>query len=124
MRRNWSKHRVKVELDLGKLRQVKGAARELVAERLEEGAERIKQGARRLCPKRTGRTARSIDKIREGDLSWVVTHGVGDPERGPIGMFLELGTRRMAPRPHLVPALEAEKPELIKDIETVFEMMR
>ena len=124
MARNWGKFRVKADLDMGKLQWVKGTARELIAERIEQAAERIKQEAKRRCPKRTGRTARSIDKIQEGELSWVVTHGIGDPERGPVGMFLELGTRYMSPRPHLGPALEAEKPELIKDIETVFKMMR
>jgi hypothetical protein len=39
------------------------------------------------------------------------------------GFFLELGTRFMSPRPHLYPALEEEKPELIRDLKTVFDML-
>lgn len=123
MARNWGKFRVKTELDMGKLQWVRGTARELIAERIEQAAERVKQEAKRRCPVRTGRLRRSIDKVQQGELAWIVTYAVDDPG-AYYGLFVELGTRFMSPQPFLGPALEAEKPELIKDIETVFKMMR
>lgn len=66
---------------------------------------RVESGAKRLCPVDTGRLRASI------------THTVGRDGQGIVGtvgtnvtyaVFVELGTRHMAPRPYLRPALAAE----------------
>lgn len=121
--KSWDYPNVKVELRIEKLKWFRGVAGELVAERIEQAADRVVVRARAACPVDTGRTRASINKVREHQKGWSVTHGIGDPDRAKVGFFLELGTRFSSPRPHLYPALEAERPELIRDLKTVFDML-
>lgn len=121
--KSWTDGKVKVELRANKLSWFKGVAEGLVAERLEKSADRVVGWARNDCPVDTGRTRASINKVKGHQKSWTVQHGVGDPERAKVGFFLELGTRFMSPRPHLFPALEMERPELIRDLGTLFDML-
>lgn len=75
-------------------------ARRLVRQAAEEGA----AGARRRAPVRTGRLARSYRAERDtADSSGLTYSVVSDVD---YASFVELGTSRMAPRPHLTPAME------------------
>jgi len=121
--KKWTEGTVTVELRIEKLKWFKDVAGELVAERVEQAADRVVERAREKCPVDTGRTRASINKVRTHQKGWIIKHGVGDPDREKIGFFLELGTRFMSPRPHLYPALEAERPELLRDLKTIFDML-
>jgi HK97 gp10 family phage protein len=67
----------------------------------------------------TGRLRASIDKLRVGELEWIITYAVGDPG-AYYGFFQELGTRLMSPHPFLLPALDDERPNLPKGIKAEF----
>lgn len=121
--KTWGYPNVTVELRIEKLKWFRGVAGELVAERVEQAADRVVERAREKCPVDTGRTRASINKVKQHQKGWIITHGIGDPERTKVGFFLELGTRFMSPRPHLYPALEAERPELIRDLKAIFDML-
>lgn len=66
----------------------------------------IESGAKRRCPVRTGNLRASLTTTIERD-------GL----RAQVGTsvyyaaYVELGTRRMAPRPYLLPAAEQARPE-------------
>jgi HK97 gp10 family phage protein len=67
-----------------------------------QSAERIAQDARRRVPVKTGRTRDSIRAQRAKGDDWEAV--VGFP-----GQFIERGTARVAARPFMVPAAEAER---------------
>ena len=89
--KKWTEGTVTVELRIEKLKWFRGAAGELVAERVEQGADRIVERAREKCPVDTGRTRASINKVREHQKGWIIKHGVGDPDREKVGFFFRAG---------------------------------
>lgn len=114
----WQK-KVIVTLDVEKLKWVRKNAKSMVERQVEASAERVKVGAKRYCPVDTGRLKASIDKLRMGELEWIITYAVGDPG-AYYGFFQELGTRYMSPQPFLHPALEDERPNLPRGIKAEF----
>lgn len=71
------------------------------------GALNVQAGAKRRCPVKTGRLRNSIavEMIGSGMEAHVGTNVHYAP-------MVEFGTRRMAARPYLFPALEEERPKL------------
>ena len=108
-----------VELDTAKLRWLQKEAKTMVERQVEVAAQRVKVSAKRHCPVDTGRLRASIDKLRVGELTWIVTYAVGDPGAF-YGYFQELGTRFQSGTPFLVPALEDERPNFPKGIKGEF----
>ena len=75
-------------------------ARRVVRQAAEEGAHL----ARSYAPVRTGRLSRSYRAQRDQADSLALTYDVLSDV--PYASFVEFGTRFMAPRPHLTPAME------------------
>lgn len=75
-------------------------------EALDDGAEIIVARARQLAPRDTGllKSEGIVKGDNDGD-----SIKVGWTKDGFYGRFLENGTSKMAPRPHLRPAWEQEK---------------
>lgn len=78
-----------------------------------EGAEIVRQEASRRAPRRTGNLAANIvvgepKGEKPGELAVVI----GPNKDAFYGLFLELGTSKMAARPFLVPALKATKKQV------------
>jgi len=114
----WQK-RTTVTLEMDKLRWLRKNAKGKVARAVEASAERVNQGARRYCPVDTGLLKSTIDKLRVGELTWIVTYAIDQPEAF-YGAFQEQGTRYAAAQPFLQPALEDERPNLPKGIKAEF----
>lgn len=93
---------------LRNLALVADRAAELADEAVRAGAEVIRDEAAARVPQRTGTLYRSMtyDKApdqRKGRVAYLIGPGKG----GFYGLFLELGTVKMAARPFLVPALRS-----------------
>lgn len=73
------------------------------------GAEAAAQSARGMCPVDTGRLQGSISASSSGDSAEV---SVG----ADYGIYVELGTYKMAAQPFLVPALSAAEGEILAAI--------
>lgn len=95
------------------LSRVEGELREKISLALARSAMAIEQdvkgGGPHAAPYRTGNLRRSYHHRREHDLLYIVEN---DPELAPYAIYVEFGTCKMAARPHLTPAAEAERPEL------------
>ena len=77
---------------------------------LKAGAELIRERASAIAPKRGGTLKTS------GIVAGNLTDGyieIGWTEEAFYGRFLEMGTSKMAPRPHLRPAYEQRKTQVI-----------
>ncbi len=111
--------RTTVTLDMKKLQWLRKNAKGKAARAVEASAERVNQGARRYCPVDTGLLKSTIDKLRVGELAWIVTYAIDHPEAF-YGFFVSLGTRHAAAQPFLQPALEDERPNLPKGIKAEF----
>ncbi len=72
-----------------------------------ETALNIERDAKERAPVRTGTLRRSIHTVPTGELSAEVGPSV------EYGTYVELGTRKMAARPYLIPAAEAERPKFL-----------
>lgn len=85
------------------------------------GASVISREARKLVPKRSGVLRKNIGVQRHKRQSrpHSVLYKVGWKGDGFYGRFLELGTRYQAARPHLRPALDANKREAINRIRVI-----
>jgi len=83
-----------------------------IAGRITQGAERIAQtsayrveaGWKARAPVDTGAYRRSIGTQKQGDADYAVLSSLEYP------IYLEYGTRFMAPRPSMTPAVEEERP--------------
>lgn len=77
-----------------------------------EGAEIVRAEASRRAPRRTGKLAANI--IAEVSLSQSdrAEISVGPSKEAFYGMFVELGTKHMAPRPYLRPAIDESRAEV------------
>lgn len=93
--------RVRVRLHVGVDQEV---------ERSAIAIEQDVKGGPHAAPYRTGNLRRSYRHRRIGPLHYVVEN---DPAIAPYAAFVELGTDRMAPRPHLLPAALAEADRLV-----------
>ena len=117
-RAQWQKMTT-VTLEMDKLRWLRKNAKGKVARAVEASAERVNQGARRYCPVDTGLLKSTIDKLRVGELAWIVTYAIGKPE-AYYGFWQELGSRFQSGTPFLVPALEDERPNFPRGIKAEF----
>lgn len=89
------------------LRRLRGAQTAAMAAAVARGARDVRDAARRELPRRSGRLARAvtIETAADGLAATVGT----DLD---YGTFLELGTRRMAARPWLLPAFRGSRARL------------
>lgn len=72
-------------------------------------AEQVAEIARKLAPRDTGELINSISiEAQEGEDGWEVVVGADH------GIFVELGTSKMAAQPYLTPAAEAMRNDHIK----------
>lgn len=81
------------------LAALKEAVRDAVAAELESIADDCAADARSRAPVRTGALRDSIEPEQESELHWSVVAGV------PYAAHVEYGTRHMAARPFLTPAV-------------------
>ena len=97
-------------LNLKNPQEAFNGVRRAVVGRLVEGCQDVVADAKRLSPKRTGHNRRSIDyKMVVGtqiNASVVTSSGYGG--------YLEVGTRKKAARPYIIPAYMKHKSK-IKD---------
>ena len=77
---------------------------------LNETRLKIENDARRMAPKDTGALKASIWSEMKSDTQAVVADGVY------YGVFQELGTRNHPPQPFLIPAFEANKKVLEREL--------
>jgi len=82
-------------------------AKRLKREKLPLAALLVERTAKQLCAVDTGTLRRSINRQVEEDRALVGSNIVYAP-------YVELGTRKMAARPYLRPALEANMKEIKK----------
>lgn len=95
--------------------QVEDEVHKRLAENLQSFARDVVQRAEQFAPKRTGRLATSIG------YDWnYQTLSVVFTVDAPYGIFVEYGTRYMAPHPYLRPALNAVGPVYGFHMEMVF----
>ena len=80
---------------------------------LDETRLKIENDARRMAPKDTGALKASIWSNMKDDYNAEVGDGVY------YGMFQELGTVRNAPQPFLMPAFEANKKVLERELKEI-----
>lgn len=90
-----------------KLRSLAGeVAGQVLAEAAAEGAAHVQEAASRKTPRRTGKLRQNIGRelvLVSGERAEV---DVGPLKEAFYGIFLERGTRKMAARPFLRPALD------------------
>lgn len=73
----------------------------------------IQAHAQNRAPVRTGFLKGSIQAKREKPLSWRVD------VQADYGIYVELGTSRMAARPYLIPAVEMVRPSFLSAMSQV-----
>lgn len=117
---------MKIELKVlrNRLPQISSEIHDAVSRALEESAIAIEQdvkGGPHAAPYRTGNLRRSYIHRRESDLTYVVENMANI---APYAIYVEFGTRRMAPRPHLGPAAEAERPKLAERVKQALRGLR
>ena len=103
----------KLEADLGSAGPRVGKK---VAAAVRKGGLAVQRTGRANAPRATGDLAASIEATFYGDgRSGGITAVVGPTVRH--GMFQERGTSRHAPQPFMGPALDAESPAVVAEIE-------
>lgn len=95
---------VQVRIVSNRLPAIAAAIRPTVSTEVKKAGLAIQARAQSMAPVKTGTLRRSITTQFPTDLSAVVGPSVH------YGIFLEFGTRRMAPRPYMRPAAEAVLP--------------
>jgi hypothetical protein len=91
---------VTVRLDTSKLNNLIADINSGSPELVETVARTIQRDARMLAPHVTGYLINSIEAERERPLSWLIN------VYADYGVYVELGTYKMTPRPYLFPAVE------------------
>jgi HK97 gp10 family phage protein len=97
---------ITISVDTSGLRRLREQIRSQVEAGVARVAHEIEEDARRRAPVRTGFLRSSIEAIpsdaaEPGTVEWEVGAAA------PYGIFVELGTTKMAARPFLTPAAEA-----------------
>lgn len=89
-----------------------------VKDAVAESALNVQRMAKKRCPVDTGRLRASINAVFfQGGMTGEVGTAV---EYGP---FIEFGTHRATAKPFLFPSWEEEKPNYLKNIESIFKGM-
>lgn len=75
---------------------------------------RVEKKARSYAPVDTGWLSETIYSAKNGPLYYVI--------KAPVhyAIYVELGTRKMAPQPYMYPALTEEYPFLFRTLEKMF----
>ena len=89
--------------------------REKIKNALNKTRLKIENDARRMAPKDTGALKASIWSEMKSDTQAVVADGVY------YGMFQELGTRNHPPQPFLMPAFEANRKVLERELKEMLD---
>lgn len=92
--------------------QIIGTMPRRISANLKEGAERIEQTASENINTRTG-TLDLSGQVKGGAGEYRVEFGEGDAY---YAQWIEFGRKSAPPFPFLVPAAEAEMPEIVSDI--------
>lgn len=87
-----------------RLPELRGQIRERAGQLVKKTAHDIEAHAKQTVPVDTGNLKNSIQAEMESDLTAVVSVGAD------YGIYVEMGTHKMAARPFMVPAAEAVKP--------------
>lgn len=103
---SWGEVR-KLAADLGRNARTADQAGQMIVAKASLDVARL---AKERAPVRTGNLRNSIISANSG-LRAVIAPTAG------YGVFVELGTRRMAPQPFLFPALDAAEPGFLKAVE-------
>jgi HK97 gp10 family phage protein len=104
---------IKVRITKNLLPKLASKVKEGAIEVINSHAHSIAAAARQLAPVKTGELRDSI-AVSESSLGAVrVVAGA------PHAVYVELGTSRMSARPFLRPAVESDRPGLIRDLEKV-----
>jgi hypothetical protein len=121
---------IRAKVVFNNIPKIKAAVRPHVAEVVKASAQAIEQDVKggphslyRAYPPsptydRTGNLGRSYHSRRIHELLWVVEN---DPQIAPYAVYVELGTRKMAARPHLLPSAEAERPHFVAEMREAVE---
>ena len=107
--------KAKIVVKLNKLPDLTGKLRTEVAEIVQSAAEQCAELARGRAPVDTGDLAGSITVVQESDLTQRVEIGEF------YAHFLEFGTRKMAAKPFVTPAVEMVKPTFSQEARSVVE---
>ena len=97
--------RLGVRLKFNHSRRVRTDTRAKLAAAIAGAAHQIEAGAKTRAPVDTGNLRNSISADQIDALSWAVTVGA------LYGAYVEFGTRHQAPRPFLIPAVDAVRPQ-------------
>lgn len=113
---------VTVRVTSSRLRNLSDVARGELQKAIDATALAIQGRAQQNAPVLTGTLRRSIHTITGGGTGKALTALVGPSV--DYGKFVEFGTRRMAARPFLIPALEAEREPFKSRIKAVLDHLR
>ena len=93
-------------------------AQKLLDKATRSGATVVRREARKIVLKKTGNVRKNIGvrRKRGSRIPTSVTYSIGWLSDGFYGRFLELGTRYVPAKPHLRPAFEANKREIMEKI--------
>lgn len=103
-----------VRLDTSELDRLLATHETRADEVLSGGAFSVEGTAKMLAPVDTGALRNSVNTQKQGRLLYWVQDGV------EYGIYQELGTRRMASQPFMVPALEHHAQRIIDSFKAIF----
>lgn len=92
-----------VTIDTKVLDDIVGGLGYKTEDAVRETAQIVQGNAAMAAPYDTGALSNSIVAESESEANWIVRDGVS------YGLFNEVGTYKMPPRPFLVPAVESER---------------
>lgn len=92
-------------------------AGQILAEAAEKGAEVVRAAASSKAPRRTGKLSQNIGAEVTTSAGNLAEVSVGPLKEAFYGMFLERGTKKMAARPFLRPALDENEGAVKREVE-------